>query len=153
MQWITDAAIPIALGLVSAFGATWYSNRKNTERLEREANDRAADAIRAYIRVLHETSEHLEARAIGGGGWDPTKDLINHGGQAAVLAAYNTAKPFFHRMDVRETDKNPLQNTFPDYGDGPMDGAGNFHIRAKQVQAVLDRGLKDRTPAWRSRRK
>jgi hypothetical protein len=55
VQWITDAAIPIALGLVSAFGATWYSNRKNAEKLERQANDRAADAIRAYIRVLHET--------------------------------------------------------------------------------------------------
>jgi hypothetical protein len=153
VQWITDVAVPIALGLLAAFGATWFSNRKNTQRIEREANDRAADAIRAYIRTLHDTSGFLEARAIGnGGGWDPTNDVINHGGQAAVRDAYNAAAPYFHRLDVREADKNPLRNEFPDYGSHAMEGADNFHLRAKQVQTVFDRGLIGSTPARRRTR-
>lgn len=142
MQWITDVAVPVVLGLLAAFGATWYSNRKNAERLERENDERAENAIRLYIRVLRETSDYLEARAMAYGDWDPAKDVINHGGQDAVRDAFNAAAPYFHRLDVRSVDRNPLRNEFPDYGDHPMDGAGSFHRRANEIQTVLDRGLK-----------
>lgn len=84
MEWITDVAVPIVLGLLAAFGATWYSNERQVKRLQRETDDRAADAIRAYIRALHDTSDYLEATAMRFGVWDPTKDVINHGGQQAV---------------------------------------------------------------------
>lgn len=142
MQWITGVAIPIVLGLLAAFGATWYSNKKNAERIKREADDRAADAVRSYIRVLRDTSDYLEARAMTYGNWDATKDIINHGGEVAVRDAFNAAAPYFHRLDVRNEDKNPLRNEYPNYGRDPMDGAGSFHERASQIQKVLDRGLK-----------
>jgi hypothetical protein len=142
VEWITDVAVPIVLGLLAAFGATWYSNKRSAERLQREADDRAADAVRAYIRALRDTSDYLEARAMRYGDWDPTKDVINHGGQQAVRDAFTAAAPHFHRLDVRTEDKNPLRNEFPDYGEHPMDGATSFHERANQIQTVLDRGLK-----------
>ncbi|MGJ8720856.1 MAG: hypothetical protein ACSHW9_03320 [Salinibacterium amurskyense] len=142
MQWITDVAVPIVLGLLAAFGATWFSNNKNEKRLEREANDRATDAIRSYIRALRDTSDYLEARANTYEDWDPTKDVINHGGADAVRTAFNAAAPHFHRLDVRKEDNNPLRNEFPAYGEHPMIGAENFHTRANEVQTVLDRGLK-----------
>jgi hypothetical protein len=142
VQWITDVAVPIVLGLLAAFGATWYSNKKNAERLERDADDQAATVIRSYIRVLHETSDYLEARALKFGDWDPTKEIISHGGRDAVRNAFNAAAPYFHRLDVRPGDKNPLRNEFPDFGADPMDGAESFHARAKEIQTVLDRGLK-----------
>jgi type II secretory pathway pseudopilin PulG len=142
VQWITDVAVPIVLGLLAAFGATWYSNKKNAQRLEREADDRAAGAVRAYIRALRDTSDYLEARALAHGDWDPTEDVISHGGQDAVRDTFTAAVPFFHRLQVRDEDKNPLRNEFPNYGEHPMEGSGNFHDRAKQIQAVLDRGLK-----------
>ncbi|WP_105035892.1 hypothetical protein [Cryobacterium aureum] len=142
MQLITDVAVPIILGLLAAFGATWYSNKKNAERLEREADDQAAATIRLYIRVLDETSDYLEAQALKYGDWDPRKDIINQGGKDAVRDAFNAAAPYFHRLDVRDDDKNPLRNEFPDYGAHPMDGAESFNARAKQIQSVLDRGLK-----------
>lgn len=142
MEWITDVAVPIALGLLAAFGATWYSNKKNSQRLEREADDRATGAVRAYIRALRDTSDYLEARALAFADWDPTKDVINHGGQDAVRDAFNSAAPFFHRLQMHDEDKNPLRNEFPDYGEHPMEGAGSFHDRANQIQTILDRGLK-----------
>ena len=141
MNWITDVVIPILLGLVSAFGATWYSNKRSTERLKREANDRVADAIRSYIRALRETSDFLEARAQSYGGHDPSSGVINHGGETAVREAFDAAAPHFHRLDVREEDGKPLRNEFPDYGNAPMDGSENFYKRANQIQIVLDRGL------------
>lgn len=76
------------------------------------------------------------------GDWDPTKDVINPGGLDAVRDAYNAATPHFHRLRVQPEDKSPLRNEFPDFGHHPMEGAGNFHERAEQVQAVLDRGLR-----------
>ena len=76
------------------------------------------------------------------GDWDPAKDVINHGGQGAVRDAFNAAAPYFHRLDVRNEDKNPLRNEFPDYGSHSMEGAESFHDRAKQIQTVLERGLK-----------
>jgi hypothetical protein len=76
------------------------------------------------------------------GDLDPAKDVINHGGQGAVRDAFNAAAPYFHRLNVRAEDKNPLRNEFPDYGEHPMDGAESFHDRANQIQRVLDRGLK-----------
>jgi len=142
MEWITGVAVPIVLGLLAAFGATWYSNKRSAERLQREADDRAADAIRAYIRALRDTSDYLEARALSHADWDPTQDVISHGGKQAVRDAFTAAAPYFHRLDVRAEDKNPLRNEFPDYGQHAMDEAANFHQRANQIQAVLDRGLK-----------
>lgn len=142
MEWITGVAVPLLLGLLAAFGATWYSNKKSAQRLKREADENAANAVRAYIRSLRDTSDYLEAQAMAYGDWDPTKDLINHGGQTAVRDAYTAAARYFHRLDVRSEDKNPLRNEFPDYGQHPMDGAGSFHERANQIQAILDRGLK-----------
>jgi len=141
MDWITGVVVPIVLGLVAAFGATWYSNKMAAQRAQREADDRAADAVRAYIRALRETSDYLEARGLRYQDWDPTKDVINHGGQEAVRAAYNAAAPYFHRLQVRDDDKKPLRNEFPDHGAHPMEGATAFHERAAKVQAVLDRGL------------
>jgi hypothetical protein len=141
MEWITGVVVPIGLGLLAAFGATWYSNRKNDRRLQQEANDRAADAVRGLIRALRDTSDDLEARAMKVGGWDPTKDVINHGGQDAVRAAFTEAAPYFHRLRVLTTDNKPLRNEFPDYGSDPMAGSESFHERAEQIQAVLDRGL------------
>lgn len=130
------------LGLLAAFGATWYSNKKNAQRLKRDADDRVIDAVRSYIRALRDTSDYLEARALAHADWDPTNEVINHGGTEAVRAAFNAAAPFFHRLQVRNEDKNPLRNEFPDYGKHPMEGAGSFHDRANQIQTVLDRGLK-----------
>jgi hypothetical protein len=143
VQWITDVTIPLILGLLAAFGATWYSNKKNAERIGREADDRAAGAVRSYIRALRDTSDYLEASGMAYGDWDPTKDVINHGGQVAVRDAFNAAAPYFHRLDVRSEDHNPLRNEFPDYGSHAMHGAGSFHDRADQIQKVLDRGLKE----------
>lgn len=142
MELTTDILIPVALGLLSAFGATWYSNRKSAQQLKRANDERASDAVRAYIRALNETSDHLEAEALKFGGWDPTSSVINPGGLDAVRAAFNVAAPFFHRLQVRASDNNPLRNEFPDYGDHPMDGSENYAARAKEIQAVLDRGLK-----------
>jgi hypothetical protein len=142
VEWITGVAVPLVLGLLAAFGATWYSNKRNAERLEREADDRAADAVRSYIRALRDTSDYLEARAMAYGDWDPTRDVINHGGQAVVREAFNAAAPYFHRLEVRSEDKNPMRNEFPDFGEHPMHGSESFHDRARQIQTVLDRGLK-----------
>lgn len=133
--------MPILLGFLAAFGASWYSNKKNAERLRHEADDQAAGAIRSLARALRDTADHLEARSMAYGDWDPTRDLINQGGQAAIRDAYNAASPYFHRLDVRSADKNPLRNEFPDYGDFPMDGAASCYERAAQIQTILDRGL------------
>jgi hypothetical protein len=141
VEWITQVAVPLVLGLLAAFGATWYSNKKSAERLRREADDRAADAIRSYVRALRDTSDYLEAQALAYGDWDPTKSVINHGGQNAVRDAFNAAAPYFHRLQVLNEDNDPLRNEFPDYGEHPMAGAESFHDRANQIQAVLDRGL------------
>lgn len=141
MDWITGVVVPIALGLLAAFGATWYSNRQNAQRLQSEADDRAADAVRSYIRALRDTSDYLEASASSYAEWDATKDVINHGGQVSVRQAFQAAAPFFHRLQVRDEDRNPLRNEFPDYGQHPMEGAASFHERANQIQTVLDRGL------------
>jgi len=151
VEWITDVAVPVVLGLLAAFGATWYSNKKSGERAEHEADDRAGDAVRAYIRALRETSDYLEASAMAYGDWDPRRDLINHGGNSAVRTAFNAAAPYFYRLDVREEDRSPLRNEFPDYGDHSMEGAESFQQRADQIQTVLDRGLKSRRPAKRPR--
>lgn len=142
VQWIADVVVPLIVGLLAAFGATWYSNKKNAERLERDADDRAANAIRTYIRALRETSDYLEAQASTYDDWDATADVISHGGKEAVRAAYDVASPHFHRLDVREEDGNPLRNEFPGYGAHPIEGAGNFHVRAEQIQSILARGLK-----------
>jgi len=143
VQWlVTGLAVPIVLGLLSAFGATGYSNKKAAERIQREADDRAADTIRAYIRALHNTSMHLEAQAQRYGDWDPSRDVISHGGKDVVRAAFAAAEPYFYRLDVRPEDNNPLVNAFPDYGEHAMAGADNFYDRATRIQTVLDRGLK-----------
>jgi hypothetical protein len=143
MQWlVTGLAVPIVVGLLSAFGATWYSNKKTVERLRREADDRAADAVRAYIRALRNTAYYFEAQAQRYGDWNPARSIINPGGEDAVKAAFNAAAPYFHRLDVRPEDKFPLANALPDFGDHNMEGADNFYERAEHVQTVLDRGLK-----------
>ncbi len=142
MEIITGIVVPLVLGLLAAFGATWYSNRQSARRTQREADDRAADAVRAYIRALSATADHLEAKAMAYEGWDPSDDVINHGGPDAVRTAYNAAEPYFHRLQVRDEDGNPLRNEYPTYGNHPMDGAENFATRAKQIQAILDRGLR-----------
>ena len=141
MEWITDVAVPLVLGLVAAFGATWYSNRKSAQRAVYEADERAADAIRAYIRVLKETSDYFEAQAMAYQDWDPSRDVINHGGREAVQAAFNVAAPYFHRLDVRPEDKFPLRNEYPGFGNHAMEGSENFYQRATEIQKVLDRGL------------
>ena len=141
MQWITGVVVPVVLGLLAAFGATWYSNRMSTKRHEREADDQASDAVRLYIRALRATADHLEASAMKYGDWDPTKDIINRGGPDAVRTAFNEAAPYFHRLDVRKNDQNPLRNEFPDYGNHPMEGAENYYDRADRIERVLDRGL------------
>jgi hypothetical protein len=147
MEWIlTGIAVPIVLGVISAYGATWYSNKQSSEREERAADGRAKDAVRAYIRSLDDYADYLEARQMSGQldgyVYDATKELISVGSQKAIRTAHAAAAPYFHRLIVEDADKNPLRNALPDDGTHPMAGAENYAVRAKEVQKVLDRGLK-----------
>jgi hypothetical protein len=139
MPWLSDIVVPIVLGLLSAFGATAYSNWHNDKRRQLEDDARAEDAVRDYIRALRDTSASLEAQAMHLEG-----QVISAGGRDVVLRAYGAAAPYFHRLQVKDSDKNPLRNEFPDPGFDPMDGSGSYHERANQVQVVLGRGLKKR---------
>lgn len=142
MEWITSVAVPIVLGLVSAFGATVYANKKAVQRESRVSDETAKHAVRAYIKSLRDHADYLEARQMSYGDYDATREVINHSSLDEIRASYGAAAPYFHRITVLPDDHHPLSNAFPDYGTHPVEGADNFAARANAIQKVLDRGLR-----------
>lgn len=141
MDWLTAVIVPIILGGLSAFGATTYTNHLARMR-EQQAEDRvAAASIRAYANALMNYSDYLEERALFGGYLDPTQQVMDAGGVDDIRSAWRNAQPYFHRLWIRDGEREAISNSMPDHGDDPMDGAGNFAARAKQVVSILDRGL------------
>ncbi|WP_313356208.1 hypothetical protein [Microbacterium sp.] len=148
-EWVPDVVVPVGLGLVSAFGATAYTNRLVTRREERNADEIAEAAIRAYANALGNYSNYLEEVAIAGAFWDPTKTLMETGSADKIRAAWVAAQPYFHRLQLHEGERAATSQSFPDPGDDAMEGSENFYKRAQLVRKVLHRGLRPRVATRR----
>lgn len=144
MDVLTGIIVPIILGLVSAFGATAYTNRLAAKREARNIDAVAEAAIRAYANALGNYSNYLEEVAIAGGHWDPAKTLMETGSADKIRAAWLGAQPYFHRLQVRDDEKAATSQGFPEMGEHAMEGAENFYERAELVRKVLGRGLQPR---------
>lgn len=149
-EWLPDVVVPVGLGLVSAFGATKYTNRLAVKRDQQTRDDEAEAAIRAYANALTNYSIFLEEMAIAGAFWDPKKEVMETGSVDKIRAAWVTAQPYFHRLQLNDSERAAVANSMPDHGGDAMEGSDNFGKRAKLVLEVLDRGLKPR-PARRKK--
>ncbi|MBT2475877.1 hypothetical protein J7E68_15165 [Microbacterium sp. ISL-103] len=143
-ELLPDVVVPVGLGLISAFGATTYTNHLAAKREIRVMDDVAETAVRAYANALGTYSIYLEEVAIAGGFWDPAKTLMETGSADKIRAAWLAAQPYFHRLQVHESERAATSQSSPDGGDDAMEGSGNFHERAELVRKVLDRGLRPR---------
>lgn len=150
-ELLPDVIVPVGLGLVSAFGATKYTNHLATKREDRIVDDVAESAIRAYANALGTYSIYLEEVAIAGSFWDPAKTLMDTGSADRIRATWLGAQPYFHRLHVFEGEREATSQSFPDPGNDAMEGSENFYKRAGLVRTVLNRGLKprDRPPRQR----
>lgn len=144
MEILSDVLVPVLLGLVSAFGATAYTNHLVARREIRHQDDAAEDAIRAYANALGNYSSYLEEVAIASGNWDPDKTVMETSSGDKIRAAWLSAQPYFHRLKVEEGEHAATSNSFPDRGEHAMAGSENFHERAELIRSVLARGLKPR---------
>lgn len=148
VNWVTGVAVPVALGLSSSFGAVGLTKYIDGKRADRSRDAEARDAIQALIFRLDDYSDLLQAQADSHGSWDlgerydDTKNVIRKGSVEDVEAAFEAARRHFPRLKLNPDEKGLIANRFPDHGDHPVEGAGNFHVRARALEKVLARGLR-----------
>lgn len=150
MEWLTGVSVPVLIGLVSSFGATWYTNRQQVKNELRAERTRSAQAIRAYVREVRKRAADLEEEEINSYGrtaqtpYDGRSYFLDPGSTSSVRAAPAAAEPHLHLL---KTDPKVVEecwatgNTIPGDGKDRMEDSDAYAKRADCLEIILQRGL------------
>ena len=141
MDPITQIAMPIALGVLSALGATTLGHWLTISRERRQRDRDARVEIRAYAAELKKRSAYLEAAAISMGDRDATESVLDPSSDAAIRAAYVKAVPHLARLRPRKKERAAKANDLPNPGRDAMEGSENLWSRAELIEKVARRRL------------